>query len=56
MGRIVPRAVSELVYARVAARTVCVARREGFEEFGREGGLEEERAGFLPGRVRAFFP
>jgi hypothetical protein len=54
--RIVPRAVSELVYARVAARTVCVARREGFEEFGREGGLEEERGGFLPGRVRALFP
>jgi hypothetical protein len=56
VGRIVPRAVSESVYARVAARTVCVACREGFEELGCEGGLEEERGRFLPGRVRAFFP
>jgi hypothetical protein len=54
--RIVPRAAPELVYARVAARTVCVTRREGFEEFGREGGLQEERGGFLPGWVCAFFP
>ena len=56
VGRIVPRAVSELVYARVAARTVRVARREGFEELGREGGFEEECGRFLPGWVRAFFP
>lgn len=40
--RIVPRAVSEFVYARVAARTVCVARRERFEDLGCEGGLEQE--------------
>lgn len=56
MRRVVPRAASELVYARVAARTVCVARREGFEEFGREGGFEEKRGGFLPGGVRALLP
>lgn len=56
MRRIVPRAASEFVYARVAAWTVCVAGREGFEEFGCEGGLEEECGGFLPGWVRAFFP
>lgn len=56
MGRIVPRAMSELVYARVAARTVGVARREGFEEFGCERGLEEECGRFLPGWMRAFFP
>ena len=56
MGRIVPRAVSEFVYARVAAWTLRVAFREGLEEFGRERGLEEERGGLFPGWVRAFLP
>jgi len=54
--RIVARAVAELVYARVAARAVRVARRERFEDFGREGGLEEEARGFFPGWVRPFLP
>ena len=51
--RIVALPMSELVYARVAARSVRVARRERLEHFGQERGCEEEGAGFLPGRVAA---
>jgi hypothetical protein len=54
--RIVARAMAELVYARVAARALRVARREGVEELGCQGGLEEEARGFFPGWERAFFP
>ena len=52
--RVVARAVAELVYARVAARALRVARRERLEDLGREGGLEEEACGFFPRGVRAF--
>ena len=54
--RIVSRAMAELVYARVAARALRVARREGVEELGRQGGLEEETRGLFPGWERALFP
>lgn len=54
MRRIVAWTVTELVYARVATRALRVARRERFEDFGGEGGLEEEARGFFPGWVRAF--
>lgn len=54
--RVVARAVAELVYARVAAGALRVARRERFENFRGQGRLEEEARGFFPGRVRAFFP
>ena len=54
--RVVPRTASELVYARVAARTPRVARREGLEELGRERRFEQEGGGPFPGWVRAFLP
>jgi hypothetical protein len=53
--RVVALALAKLVYARVAARAVGVARCEGVEDFGRQGGLEKEGGGFLPGWVRAAF-
>ena len=52
--RVVPRAVAELMYARVTAWALRVARRERLEDLGREGGLEEEACGFFPRGVRAF--
>jgi len=48
--------MSELVYARVPSRALRVARREGIEEFGCEGALEEEGGGLFPGGVRPSFP
>ena len=54
--RVVPRAVAELVDARVTPRTPGVARRERFEDFGREGGLQQEARGLFPGGVRALLP
>ena len=54
--RVVARAVAELVYARVAAWALRVARSERLEDLGRERGLEEEACGFFPRGVRAFLP
>jgi hypothetical protein len=51
--RVVARAPAKLVYARVAARALRVARRERLEELGRERGLQQQGGRFLPGWVRA---
>ena len=51
--RIVPLPVAELVDARVPAWPRGVARSERLEDFGREGGLQQESRGLLKGGVRA---
>lgn len=55
MRRIVPRTMSKLVYARVAAGPLRVARRERVKDFGHERGPQEEACCFFPRWVRALF-